>query len=194
MGNLFTPPRRASDRAQAVATITSAFAQDPVERWLYRDDTQYRQYFPEFADALGGDAFEQQTAWASSDGAAVALWLPPGVETDAASIVEILTNTVSADQHEEMFAVLGQMSAAHPSDPHWYLAWLAVDTSRQANGLGGDLLQQCLHAVDDTHLPAYLETPNPRTVDFYRRHGFEVVGRTHAGTCPPLTFMLRTAR
>jgi predicted N-acetyltransferase YhbS len=90
-----------------------------------------------------------------------------------------------------MFGVLEQMSAAHPRDLHWYLAWLAVDTSLQANGLGGGPLQQCLHAVDATHLPAYLETPNPRTVDFYRRHGFEVTGRTKADTCPPLTFMLR---
>ena len=193
MDNLFTPPLQADDRAQALATITSAFAHDPVERWLYPDDNQYQQHFPKFAAALGGGAFKQQTAWASSDGAAVALWLPPGTETDDASVVEILTSTVSPDKHEEMFAVLEQMSAAHPQNPHWYLAWLAVDTNLQANGLGGHLLQQCLHAVDATHLPAYLETPNPRTVDFYRRHGFEITGHTKAGTCPPLTLMLRTA-
>ena len=194
MDNLFTPPLRADDRTQAVATITSAFAHDPVERWLYPDDIQYRQHFPEFAAALGGGAFEQQTAWASSDGAAVALWLPPGAETDDTSIVEILTKTVSPAQHEDMFGVLEQMASAHPPDRHWYLAWLAVDPSLQANGRGGHLLQQCLLAVDATHLPAYLETPSPRTVDFYRRHGFQVTGRTKAGTCPPLTFMLRTAR
>ena len=94
MDNLFTPPLRADDREQALVTITSAFAHDPVERWLYPDDNQYRQHFPEFAAALGGGSFEQQTAWASSEGTAVALWLPPGAETDDTSIVEILTNTV----------------------------------------------------------------------------------------------------
>jgi hypothetical protein len=41
MDSLFTPPLRADDRAQALATITSAFAHDPVERWLYPDDDQY---------------------------------------------------------------------------------------------------------------------------------------------------------
>jgi hypothetical protein len=38
-----------------------------------------------------------------------------------------------------------------------------------------------------------LETPNPRTIPFYRRHGFEITGTANAGECPPLAFMLRPA-
>jgi hypothetical protein len=48
--------------------------------------------------------------------------------------------------------------------------------------------------VDASHLPAYLETPNPRTVPFYERHGFEVTAVSQAGTCPPVTSMLRESR
>jgi Acetyltransferase (GNAT) family len=187
------PPLRAADRGKALATITSAFVHDPVERWLYPDDDRYRQHFPEFAAALGCEAFSEQTAWAVDDNNAVALWLPPGTEADGATIVDILTTTVAPAQHEDMISVLDQMNTAHPTQPHWYLAWLAVEISAQATGLGGYLLQQCLHTVDATHLPAYLETPNPRTVDFYRRHDFEVTGHAKAGACPPLTFMLRPA-
>jgi len=51
-----------------------------------------------------------------------------------------------------------------------------------------------LQIVDATHLPAYLGTPNLRTISFYQRHGFEVTGQAQAGTCPPMTFMLRAAR
>src|SRR5664280_534725 len=36
-------------------------------------------------------------------------------------------------------------------------------------------------------------TPNPRTISFYERHGFEVAGLAQAGDCPPITFMLRKA-
>ena len=60
-----------------------------------------------------------------------------------------------------------------PTDPHWYLPWLGVDGARQGAGLGADLLRQCLMRVDADHSPAFLETPNPRTVPFYERHGFE---------------------
>lgn len=38
------------------------------------------------------------------------------------------------------------------------------------------------------------ETPNPRSLPFYERQGFEVTGKAQAGVCPPITFMLRAAR
>ena len=125
---------------------------------------------------------------------AVALWLPPGSGADGDAITTSLAETVAADKHHDMFAVLGQMDTAHPDYPHWYLPWFAVDTALQGRGLGSQLMKPCLQVVDATHLPAYLETPNPRTISFYERHGFEVTGEAQAGTCPPITFMLRAAR
>jgi ribosomal protein S18 acetylase RimI-like enzyme len=93
-----------------------------------------------------------------------------------------------------MFAVMGQMQEAHPTYPHWYLPWLGVDPAVQGRGLGTRLLQPCLDTVDQSRLPAYLETPNPRTIPFYKRLGFEVTGEAQAGTSPPITCMLRQAR
>jgi GNAT superfamily N-acetyltransferase len=86
--------------------------------------------------------------------------------------------------------LLEQMDEAHPSYPHWYLPWLGVEPARQGGGHGGRLLSHCL-AIVDADLPAYLETPNPRTIPFYERHGFEVAGVAQAGDCPPVTLMLR---
>lgn len=64
----------------------------------------------------------------------------------------------------------------------------------QGRGLGSQLMKPCLGVVDASNLPAYLETPNPRTIAFYERFGFEVTGESQAGTCPPVTSMLRAAR
>jgi hypothetical protein len=61
----------------------------------------------------------------------------------------------------------------------------------QGSGLGGTLIVNCLRAVDETGLRAYLETPNPRTISFYERYGFRVTGSTHTADCPAITFMLR---
>lgn len=183
----------AADREVALATVVAAFAADPVERWLYPADEEYERHFPEFAAAFGGRAFDGGTAWALGGGAAVALWLAPGTEPDGDAIADVLTRTVAAEKHEELFAVLGQMDAAHFDEPHWYLPWLAVEPRRQGAGLGGRLLAHCLEVVDDSGLPAFLETPNPRNVGLYERHGFEVVAVTESSSCPPLTSMLRPA-
>lgn len=182
---------RHEDGARAIATLVLAFAADPVERFLYPEAGRYLGHFPSFLAAFGGPAFEQRTAWQSSDFRAVALWLPPGTEPDGERIVELLTTTVAEPRLGDAMAVLDQMTAAHPTFDHWYLPWLGVDPVAQNSGLGSRLLQDCLARVDGDGLPAYLETPNPRNVAFYQRHGFEPAGQAQAGDCPPVCLMLR---
>ena len=194
MSPLAIEPVDRADQREVIATLVSAFIADPVERWLYPRPSAYLTQFPAFVAAFGGEAFDSQTVWSLDEFAAVAMWLPPGAEPDGNAIVAALSGSVSADKHAEAFSVLEQMDAAHPKDPHWYLPWLGVDPARQGAGLGSDLLEQCLDRVDADHDRAFLETPNPRTVPFYERHGFRVISISQAGACPPVTSMLRPAQ
>ena len=181
-----------ADEAKVIATLVSAFIADPVERWLFAEPLKYLTQFARFVAAFGG-GFERETVFSLEDFAAVAIWIPPGAEPDAEAIVAVLSESVPTEQQADTFSMLEQMDAAHPKDLHWYLAWLGVDSARQGAGLGAELLKQCLARVDADHLPAFLETPNPRTVSFYERHGFVVTSVSQAGTCPPVTSMRRPA-
>lgn len=181
----------AEERSQTLATLLSAFRADPVERWLYPDEKDYDEYFPKFVAAFGGEAFAHDTVWRSDDFAAVAMWLPPGAEPDGDEIVRVLMTTVDRARHSDTMAAIQQMDAAHPRYPHWYLPWLGVDAKVQGTGLGSTLMARSLETVDDSGLPAYLETPNPLTIPFYERHGFRVTGLTRTEDCPTITFMLR---
>jgi ribosomal protein S18 acetylase RimI-like enzyme len=181
------------DQANAIATLVSAFTDDPVERWLFPETQEYLTHFPEFVAAFGGKAFREQTVWMLGGFSAVALWLAPGSEPDGEAIVEVLSESVSPEKHEDTFAVLEQMDQCHPGFPHWYLPWLGVDRTLQGGGLGSELLRRCLAMVDGSHLPAFLETPNPRNVSLYERQGFQIIAVAQAGACPPVTLMLRDA-
>ena len=181
----------AEDQAKTFATLLSAFRADPVERWLYPDEHDYDEFFPAFLAAFGGEAFAHDTVWQLDDFAAVALWLAPGADPDADEIVRVLMTTVDEARHGDTMACLEQMDAAHPRYPHWYLPWFGVEARAQGSGLGATLMVNCLRAVDETGLRAYLETPNPRTISFYERYGFRVSGSTHTADCPVITFMLR---
>jgi ribosomal protein S18 acetylase RimI-like enzyme len=183
-----------ADRERVFSTLTAAFLADPVERWLYPGEADYLEHFPDFIAACSGDAFDQGTAWQLFDHGGVAVWLAPGSSADDEVVVKSLTSSVAPEKHADTLAVLEQMGSAHPTYPHWYLPWLGVSPDRHGHGVGAQLLTHGLTIVDESHLPAYLETPNPRTVSLYERHGFEVVGRAAAGACPPLTMMLRRAR
>jgi ribosomal protein S18 acetylase RimI-like enzyme len=187
-------PVRQDEQQRALDVLVLAFAADPVERWLYPEARQYLPHFPEFLAAFGGKAFTHETVWQLGEFSAVAMWLPPRVDLDGDAIAAVLTETVAPAKHGDTFSVLSQMDDAHPRFPHWYLAWLGVDGAVQGKGLGGELMKQCLTIVDQDHLPVYLETPNPKSISFYERYGFEVTGQAQAGACPPIVSMLRAAR
>ncbi len=194
MSLLGPEPVGIEDQAKAIATLVSAFIADPVERWLFPKANDYLTFFPGFVAAFGGGAFEGGTVWRAGDFAAVAMWMAPGNLPDSEAIVAALRESVSPDKHADTFSILEQMDTVHPTDRHWYLPWLGVDAAHQGNSLGSSLLQQCLSHVDADHCPAFLETPNPRTVPLYERHGFQIIGVSQAGTCPPVTSMLRPVK
>jgi ribosomal protein S18 acetylase RimI-like enzyme len=183
----------ASEQASVIATLVSAFIADPVERWLFAEPLQYLTHFPAFVAAFGMGGFASDTVFKLGDCAAVAIWIPPGAEADGEAIVAALMESVPSDKHADTFSVLEQMDAGHPREPHWYLPWLGVDPALQGAGLGSVLLRHGLARADADRLPAFLETPNPRTVPFYERHGFVVSSVSQAGACPPVTSMRRPA-
>jgi len=179
---------------QAIAALTLAFIRDPVMRWLYPEPHAYLEHFPGFARAFGGSAFEPETAWCSDDGGGAALWLPPGVHADGDAIGGHLLSTVSGEKHDALGEVLEEMGAAHPEEPHWYLAIVGVDAAHQGKGLGSKLLDVALRRCDEDGVIAYLESSNPANISLYERHGFEVVHEIRRGGAPPVFPMLRPAR
>lgn len=183
-----------SDKPRALATLVSAFVADPVERWLFSEPLQYLTHFARFVAAFGGEDSVTEAVLRLEDFAAVAMWIPPGVEPDADAILAALSETVPSEKQADTFSVLEQMDAAHPTDAHWYLPWLGVDSALQGAGLGAQLLRHGLARADADQLPTFLETPNPRTVPFYERHGFVVSSVSEAGGCPPVTSMRRSPR
>jgi ribosomal protein S18 acetylase RimI-like enzyme len=181
-------------RERAIDTVVTAFAADPVIRWMYPEAWRYLEHYGPFVQAFGGQAFGENTAWTLGAFKATAIWLSPQSKLDDDAIANHLEATIESGKMADLFDVIGQMDATHPPEPHWYLAWLGVDTALQGRGLGNELLAHCLQAVDADHAPAYLDNTNPRNIPFYERHGFRVIGESQAGACPPLVGMLREAR
>jgi GNAT superfamily N-acetyltransferase len=182
----------ATDRQRGVASLTLAFSSDPVMRWGWPDPERYLTYWPQIADAFGGGAFDHGTAHGLEDFEAVALWLPPGAEPDAETVVGGLMRASMDDRtFADIAGVFEQMDELHPKDDHWYLPLMGVEPVAQGRGLGTTLLRHALKTCDRDRLPAYLEATSARSRGLYARHGFNVVEIIQAGTSPPLWAMLR---
>jgi GNAT superfamily N-acetyltransferase len=178
----------------ATDLIVLAFAADPMARWTWPDASVYLAAMPRLVRAFGGKAFDGGSAWCAGDHDGVALWLPPGVEPDREPLAAVMQSTLAPEQLEKASAVFEQMAAYHPHEPHWYLPLIGVDPARQGRGLGDALMAHALARCDRDHMPAYLESSNPRNIPLYRRHGFEPLGEIRSGDSPSLVPMLRKAR
>ena len=141
--------------------------------------------------AFAGGAFAAGTADTIDDCGGVALWLPPGVESDEEAVGAIAAEAVPADDQEEVFAFLGQMGEFHPTEPHWYLPVIGVDVTKRGHGYGSALLSHALERCDRDRLPAYLEATSTQNRSLYERHGFEEIGVIQAGGSPPMWPMMR---
>lgn len=182
------------DKDRALDAFTLAFVDDPMLRWIFSDGSVYLKNLGAAQFGLGGRALEHGTAYALDDFSAAAFWLPPGVGPDEALMGALMEHAVPDNRRGDLLGVVEQMGQYHPHEAHWYLAVLGVDVSRQGKGLGSILMKHALARVDREHLPAYLESSNPRNISFYERHGFEAIGRIQSGTSPTVTPMLRQAR
>jgi GNAT superfamily N-acetyltransferase len=183
-----------ADEVSAIDTIVLAFAADPVARWSFPGSRQYLTGMPGVIRAFGGRAFAQGSAYCVNEYVGVALWLPPGVGPDEETMTRIMEDALEPPLRDEVFAMFEQMGKFHPGEPHWYLPLVGVDPAHQGRGYGDALMSYALQRCDRDHLPAYLESTNPRNVSLYRRHGFEPLGSIQVGSSPTMVPMFRAAR
>lgn len=185
--------RSATDRdlQSVVNVITLAFATDPMARWAFPDPAIYLGVMPDVVRAFGGRGFQHGTVHLVENGAAAAMWLPPGVQPDSEQLAALTDQHAPRERNADMMQVFEQMDRYHPSDPCWYLPLIGVDPMCQGRGYGSALLRHALERCDRDGLPAYLESSNPRNIPLYERHGFVAMGRIQAGSSPTVVPMLR---
>lgn len=183
----------ARDAARAMRVLLEAFREDPAVRWIFPEEAGYERHFPRLVHAMGGEAFTLGTAYRMADDSAVALWLPPGVESDADAILQVIEDGVPAMRRDEVLGMAEQMGHHHPEAPHWYLPFIGVHPARQGRGHGSALMRHALETGERSSMLAYLESSNPSNIRLYERMGFEIAGVIRTPTSPPVTPMHRRA-
>lgn len=162
-------------------TLGRAFEGDPLWGWCFEGEPRERKIA-----GLGGifrfyaaAALEHGWVRIVGDGAAVAIWIPPGVpemspadeERFPAFVVETCSPTAAARVLELMEA----FEANHPhGPPHFYLSVLGTNPDHAGHGLGMALVAANLAEIDTAGAPAFLESTNPANVARYERAGFRV--------------------
>lgn len=178
------------NQSKVVASIVMGFADDPTARWCWPDADTYLNVMSDWTLACGDKAFSLGTAL-FNEGCG-ALWLPPGVSSDDERLDELVQKTMTAKQQETVALLFEKLSPFEPDLPHWYLPLIGADLTARGKGAGTMLMQSIAQECDRLGDTAYLVCSNPSNVDFYQRHGFEVMDHVYAGDFPVMIPMIRT--
>jgi GNAT superfamily N-acetyltransferase len=170
-----------SDIDAVTSCITMAFATDPVwEPALRRADGRtdhHEPYWRMFVEA----AVDQDGAFMTDGGEAVAVWVPPGGDELPPSGVQaldaFLQRKLDPEGVDAMHLLYERFEASRaPLRRHYYLSLLATHPDHRGRGIGQALLAANLSTWDEADVPAYLESTNPANDHRYARAGFRPIG------------------
>lgn len=188
--------RRAGlDEQVAVATtVAAAFFDDPVTTWLLPHEPTRRALVQPLFELYVAPYLRLGETYRTEDGAAAAVWAPPGSElfepAEEEAFGAALGELVGPDA--ERFALLAEIFAQHhPAEPLYYCQFLATVPARQGHGLGSAFLRDMLERADREQVPAYHEATTPRNRALYERHGYETIEEFRLPDGPPLWAMWR---
>nr|WP_317797186.1 GNAT family N-acetyltransferase [Actinoplanes sichuanensis] len=172
-----------ADREPIVESLVAAFLGDPVLRFVFPGEDDYRREAPLLFGRLFDKRVNKATIWTIENGASTAIWEPPtGGDTLPGDI------GLSTGAAERMAAYDDALHAALPDEPFWYLGVLGTRPSAAGRRLGRAVMATGLRRAAEDGLPAILETSRPSNVDLYRRAGWTVAAEFQA---PLQTWVMR---
>lgn len=178
------------DEPNVGALMALAFATDPFVRWVLPNPYKYVSDSLKHAGDTTAPAFDNGTVYMIGEAYGAAVWVAP----DAKFKRKDRANDGGGDMPDELAELVQKSGAYRPTEPHWYLAYIAVDPAHRGKGLGTALMNYSLDICDREHMPVYLESTNRANLSIYRRHGFELLAEVQVGNSPMRYPMLRAAR
>lgn len=171
----------AADVPALADTLALAFADDPIWGPVLRRADGSTDHLAAFWTPFVEGALRHDTVWLVDDGAAVAVWIPPGgtemSDEQFARVQAVVDEHLDAAQRDAFAGLMERFDANHPHPaPHYYLSLLATHPSRRGEGLAQQMLAANLAVFAADGFAAYLESTNPDNNRRYERAGFRIVG------------------
>ena len=176
--------------------IASAFADDPVNKWIFKTEIGMIPTFTAYAKHIFTPAGlchlireEAATMWSDSKlSKDLPLTAMPGL-----ALSMIKRSGFGTIQRALIYDEM--MKALRPKENHIYLFTVGVHPSAQGKGFGKKILRPVLRTCDTAELPCYLESSNPDNHGFYASLGFETLTiQSPKEGLPPVETMWRKPR
>ncbi|WND03126.1 GNAT family N-acetyltransferase [Temperatibacter marinus] len=177
--------------------IGESFTGDPVNSWIFGDETDTLQAF--YALLAKKLYLRKGFGHITQCHSAGTLWLSPHVRKHipiyrSLDIAWLMATRSGITSLQRGMSIDHTLDLKRPLVPHYYLFAIGTLPNSQGKGLGGMLMEAGLERADRERMPAYLESSKESNIPFYRHFGFEIVEEVKATPeAPSLWLMWREA-
>ena len=176
-------PLQPSLRSEAVELLADAFFDDPFSRYMIPDESKRRRGVARMMGRCLNYGMLYGHVETTEDLEGLAVWLKPQYANfnfprllrSGMIFVPWILGRSASRRFSRANKMADRLHAKYAAESHWYLFILAVRPDCQRRGVGGALLRHGLARIDAQGLPCYLETTSKKNLDYYPRHGFEMV-------------------
>lgn len=184
------------DWRQIGAITAEAFAEDPVNLWIFGNTAPMAPVFSTLARSV---YLPRGACHLSADDGAT-MWCHSSANRELSffgllGLVAAISSKGTKGAATRGRTAAETMAREHPKAPHLYLFTIGTRKAARGKGLGKALMAPVLDAADRKGMPCYLENSNPANTGFYRSRGFERMKLFEPGPGgPPLEAMWREPR
>lgn len=186
-----------ADLPAVVETLSGAFYDDPLTRWLLGEADGYAARLEQWMRFAVETGLAHGHLYATDAQRAAAVWSAPDSSLFdgpwGQQLAELLVGLLGESALPRMKSLAVATVDAHAEEPHFYLFLLGSHPDAQRSGLGSTLLVPVLEKCDAEGIAVHLESSNPRNLPFYQRHGFEVVCEKSLEPGGPVVHPMRRA-
>lgn len=186
---------------EAGLSLAQAFATDDLAQYLLDaedggdgDEAKWRLHVDIFNYIVASHCYKGVVTTIGPDYEAVALWMPPGKDSDdwltiLRSGMWRLYYQLSAEgqrrYYNELLPVLHQTKLevmGDRDDDCYYLVYLGTKPSGQRRGYARKLIEQMAAKADAEGRAMYLESSSLKNNEYYKKFGFEIKRDVYLGT------------
>ncbi|HTO00625.1 MAG TPA: GNAT family N-acetyltransferase, partial [Microthrixaceae bacterium] len=171
-----------------------AFQDDPVWLWIAPDEARRQKHLESMFAQVVRSRVVSGLSYTTDSFEGAAVWAEPGSwRMNLKENLRVITpsiRTIGPRPLRRAAKALATIEKLHPSEPHWYLEFLASRVDLRGRGFGSAVLQPMLDRCDFEAMPAYLESSKSENIPFYERFGFKVVEEFSIGKDGPLMWTM----
>jgi predicted GNAT family N-acyltransferase len=156
--------------------LKDAFANDPLHRWVFKNDFEFEQLSSDYWSAFIQWSFNCNALFVDHECQSASIWHPPeSEEIDFKHMINLMMTLKPLDPPfvKTIIETFKRLDQFKPKRKYWHLKVLAVTKEYRNKGLAKQHIEHVTALSQTSDTPIYLEATSRINMEYYQKYQFK---------------------